>query len=71
MKQFASEIVAAVKRGRLREPFNAEDVKRACPGWGDHTYGVFLPKHAVGNPGKNTELFVRVSQGSYKLAAGL
>ena len=27
----------------------------ACPGWADHTYGVFLPKHRRGNPGGYTE----------------
>ncbi len=71
MKQFATEIRDAVRSRRLAEPFNAASVKRACPGWGERTYHVFLPKHAQGNPGKNTVLFVRVALGSYRLAPGV
>jgi hypothetical protein len=66
MKAFASEIYAAVRSGRLSEPFTAAMVKRGCPGWADRTYPVFLAKHAVGN-GQTTELFVRVAPGSYRL----
>jgi hypothetical protein len=29
--------------------------------------GTFLPKHCVGNPGNNTELFVKISRGLYRL----
>jgi len=29
--------------------------------------GTFLPKHCVGNPGNNTELFIRIRKGLYKL----
>jgi len=29
--------------------------------------GTFLPKHCVGNPGNNSELFIRVRKGLYKL----
>jgi hypothetical protein len=67
MKQFATEIYSAVRAGRLREPFDADTVKRACPGWAERTYHVFLSKHAVGNPGKTTELFMRVSPGRYRI----
>jgi hypothetical protein len=67
MKQFATEIYSAVRSGRLREPFDADTLKRACPGWAERTYHVFLSKHAVGNPGKTTELFVRVSPGRYRI----
>ncbi|WP_146149201.1 hypothetical protein [Nitratireductor sp. StC3] len=66
MKKFASEIYAAVRSGRLREPFSAREVKAACPGWADNTYRVFLSKHAVGN-GRTTELFVRIAPGRYRL----
>jgi hypothetical protein len=66
MKEFATQIYNAVKAGRLAEPFNAAMVKRACPGWAEKTYNVFLSKHAVGN-GATTELFVRVSLGLYRL----
>lgn len=65
MKKFATEIYSAVRSGRLVQPFDAEMVRRACPGWAEKTYSVFLSKHAVGN-GQTTELFVRVSQGRYK-----
>jgi hypothetical protein len=67
MKQFASEIYAAVRAKRLGEPFSADAVKCACPGWAKRTNHVFLAKHAVGNPGGNTELFVRMAPGRYRL----
>jgi hypothetical protein len=66
MKEFASRIYAAVRCGKLKEPFNAAMVKRTCPGWADRTYSVFLSKHAVGN-GTTTELFIRVAPGLYRL----
>jgi hypothetical protein len=66
MKEFASQIYAAVFAGHLEEPFRAEDVRLACPGWAYSTYSTFLAKHAVGNPGKATELFRRVSLGRYR-----
>ena len=48
----------AVRRGRLVEPFSPQDVNIAL----GITYGsTFLPKHRVGNPGGNTELFVQIS----------
>lgn len=65
MKEFASQIYDAVQQGRLKEPFGAADVKRACPGWAESTYKVSLAKHAVGN-GATTELFERVSTGLYR-----
>jgi hypothetical protein len=66
MKEFASQIYAAVRENRLKEPFGSDDVKYACPGWASRTYSVFLAKHAVGNPGKATELFERVAPGRYR-----
>ncbi|MGH7090427.1 MAG: hypothetical protein ACREFQ_16140 [Stellaceae bacterium] len=65
MKDFASRIYAAVHKGQIKEPFGAQEVSRACSGWAERTYGVFLPKHVVGN-GKTTELFERVSPGRYR-----
>jgi hypothetical protein len=62
-----TEIRLAVLEGCLSEPFGAKDVKNAVPGYADKTYPVFLPKHRKGNPGGNTELFVRVSPGLYRL----
>jgi hypothetical protein len=66
MNDFASQIYAAVRGGRLKEPFGPDDVRRACPGWAAKTYSVFLSKHRVGNPGGTTELFERVSAARYR-----
>jgi hypothetical protein len=50
MSRFVEDIRLAVARGDLPQRFRPEDVRRACPGWASHTYGVFLPKHRLGNP---------------------
>jgi len=65
--RFVEDIIQAVRSGRLSERFRASDVRKACPGWADNTYSVFLPKHRVGNPGGYTEYFVRHPDGSYSL----
>jgi hypothetical protein len=70
MKEFGSEIYAAVRSGELVQPFSAAMVKRACPGWADRTYHTFLGKHAAGN-GRTTELFIRVRRGFYRLKNSL
>jgi hypothetical protein len=59
-------IVRAVKAGRLREPFTNDDFRKACPRLGEGTYRAFLHKHAEGNPGNASELFVRVSPGKFR-----
>ena len=56
---FASEVYAAVRSGRLAQPFSSETVKRACPGYTDGTYRNFFNRHRVGNPGGMAELYVR------------
>jgi len=61
------KIVMAVKRGGLREPFSKEEFINACPGLAPGTYNSFLWKHRVGNPGVETELFVKVSPGKFSL----
>lgn len=66
MKRLAQDIYSAVAGGRLTEPFSPADVRRACPGYADRTPGTFLPKHRIGNPGRNTELFERTQAGRYK-----
>ncbi len=71
MRDFASQIYAAVRSRRLKEPFGPDDVRRACPGWAVATYTVFLSKHRVGNPGKTTELFERVDPGHYRTLKNL
>jgi hypothetical protein len=54
----------AVAAGRLTEPFRADDVNRAL---GITFAGTFLPKHRTRNPGRNTELFIQVERGLYRL----
>jgi hypothetical protein len=61
-----SGIVAAIRAGRLPEPFTNEDFRRACPKFGEGTYKAFLHKHRLGNPGNASELFLRVSSGKFK-----
>ncbi|MDZ4723773.1 MAG: hypothetical protein SGI97_07710 [candidate division Zixibacteria bacterium] len=61
---FFNEIFRAVKEEKLLEPFMPNDVRDACPGYAENTYSVFLPKHRIGNPGRNTELFERMADGS-------
>jgi len=56
---FASEVCEAVRSGQLVQPFSAETVKLACPGYADGTYRNFFNRHRVGNPGGMAELFVR------------
>ena len=48
----------AVRRGLLEEPFSPREVNDTL---GIDWAGTFLPKHRVGNPGGDTELFVQVS----------
>ena len=62
-----SAIVRAVKSGRLKEPFGSREFRSACPGFADGTYKVFLNKHRKGNPGGESELFVRVSPGKFRV----
>jgi hypothetical protein len=66
MKHLAAEIYAAVKSGKLKQPFNAAMLEEACPGRAAKTYSVFMGRHAVGN-GKAAELFVRVGPGLYRI----
>jgi hypothetical protein len=53
------EIKAARTRHQLPEIFSPADVNRVL---GITFAGVFLPKHRQGNPGGNSERFVRVSE---------
>jgi hypothetical protein len=67
MSRFVEDVRRARRAGVLPERFRSADLRRTCPGWADHTYGVFLPKHRRGNPGGYTEYFVRHDDGSYSL----
>jgi hypothetical protein len=67
MREFGNQIYEAVRRGRLKEPFTSKTVQTACPNWASATYSTFLAKHAEGNPGRNSALFVRAAPGCYRL----
>jgi hypothetical protein len=67
VSRFVNDIRQARRRGALPERFRAADVRRACPGWADRTYAVFLPKHRRGNPAGYTEYFDRHPDGHYSL----
>jgi hypothetical protein len=67
MSRIVNDVRRALVRGDLPQRFRDDDVRRACPGWADHTYGVFLPKHRRGNPRGDTEYFLRHSDGAYSL----
>jgi hypothetical protein len=67
MKAFASEVYQAVRSGKLAQPFSAEAVKLACPGWAEGTYRNFFNKHRVGNPTGMTELFVRRASNRFEI----
>jgi hypothetical protein len=56
---FASEVYAAVRSGKLAQPFSAETVRIACPGYTEGTYRNFFKRHRVGNPSGMAELFLR------------
>lgn len=61
-----ASIVGAITRGRLNEPFSSRDWKAVCPEVPDGSCNAFLNKHRKGNPGKNSELFLRVAPGQFK-----
>lgn len=65
--RFVEDIRQARRSGSLPHRFRADDVRSACPGWADHTYGVFLPKHRRGNPGGYTAYFLQHGDGSFSL----
>ena len=52
-------IIEEVAKGNLPQPFTPAQVDEAA---NITCASTFLPKHAVGKPGKDTKLFERVSQ---------
>jgi hypothetical protein len=56
----------AVRTGGLPHQFTQKDVNKALS---IHWAGTFLSKRRIGNPGKQTRLFVRVKSGVYRLLA--
>ena len=67
MSRFIEDIRVARRNGHLPHQFRSSDVRKACPGWANATYSVFLPKHRRGNPGGYTEYFDRHPDGTYSL----
>ncbi|MDV2989181.1 MAG: hypothetical protein P3T54_03380 [Dehalogenimonas sp.] len=59
-------IKTALSKGAIPDEFRAADVDTAL---GITYASTFLPKHRLGNPGNNTELFIQISKGLYKLKA--
>lgn len=59
-------IIAAVRDGRLQEPFGRAEFVAACPTFGEGTYKAFLDKHRIQNPGNQSELFERVGAGRFR-----
>jgi len=53
-----------VREGTIPSEFTPSQVNTAL---GINWAGTFLPKHRVGNPGGNTELFIQIGRGLYKL----
>ena len=69
MNRIIDDIREARSLGKLPMYFRVADVKKACPCRAENTYETFLPKHRVGNPGGDTELFKQHADGSYSLIA--
>jgi len=67
MSRIYTSIVNAVNNGFLNEPFSINDFRNHCRGFADNTYNTFLSKHCKDNPCGYSEMFVRVSEGMYKL----
>jgi len=59
-------IVEGIKSKGLKEPFSVDDVNIYCNDLLKKS-PAFLGKHSVGNPGKYSEFFVRISKGKYCL----
>ncbi len=57
MKQTAQDIYSAVADGRLKEPFSAADIRKACPSMNPRTAANFPHKHSVDNPNSETKWF--------------
>jgi len=58
-------IDAALKSGRLTEPFSNREFAVACPGFGRGTYNAFLWKHRRNNPDGKTEDFVQLGRNQF------
>jgi hypothetical protein len=63
-RETAQKIREAVRTGKLPQQFTPAQVNKAL---NIHWAGNFLPKHRIGNPRDETELFVRIRPGLYTL----
>jgi hypothetical protein len=61
------EIIRLVKSKKLKEPFYPKDIVKAAPKINSGTSRTFPIRHRKGNPGGNSELFVQLKNGGYKL----
>jgi len=66
-----SRIIEVLAIGQLAEPFANAEFAQATPELGKGTHNAFLHKHAVGNPGGNSELFKRVAPGRFRIVRPL
>lgn len=66
-----SEMVRSIKRaikdGRLKTSFRADEVIEQCPGFSKGSYKRMLYRHRVGNPDDTTEYFMKNYDGSFSL----
>ena len=63
------QLVEAVKRGELPEPFSKADFQRTCPGLSDATYRAFLWRHSGGGAtAKDSLLLERVAPAAFRLS---
>lgn len=66
------QLVDAVQRGDLKEPFSKADFQRVCPGWTDATYRAFLWRHSGGGKTpKDLALLERVTATEFRLSRPL
>jgi len=65
--RLVAKIKKALKKGNLSKRFDAKELELVCPGFAHRTYGSFLPKHRIGNPGKHLVHFKRYPNGKYSL----
>ncbi|MGA3110454.1 MAG: hypothetical protein ABSE15_00295 [Candidatus Bathyarchaeia archaeon] len=66
-ESLVSCVFAALEKGELREPFDAKDIEKICPGFAEQTYKNTLVHHRKGNPINQPEYFERLDSGKYCL----
>lgn len=56
-----------LKKGKLSRSFRGVDIKRVCPGFAEHTYWNFLPKHEVTRKNRHPKYFKQNKDGLYSI----